>query len=334
MPATPDRSAIEEALLAWGIPDAEVEPLEGGAANEHWRVDAPGQPPLVLRRYHPRQITDSVAYEHRLLAFLAQRDWPVASPIVVSGGSQLETEDGRWALFPFIPGEPAANDQRTLQRKGSLLALLHADLQAWDEAEQRPGFGRVTDLDTPLRLDGFADFHALVAWDALRHPERAAAFEALRQRNLAEIERLGYHDLPDDVVYFECLGNNILFEGDNVSALLDFDLAHRDARVADIGRSLVTDGGLDGWRLHSFIAGYQAHGDPPLTRVEVDLLPAMMLAAEIWTTSIALAISDRHPALWLEASIAEAIEQRLPKLELAQDELREVLRGAAGYPTL
>jgi Ser/Thr protein kinase RdoA (MazF antagonist) len=333
MSRSPDHTAIAEALRAWGIPDAAVEPLDGGAVNEHWRVDAPGQPPLVLRRYHPRQITDSVAYEHRLLAFLAQRDWPVAAPIVVSGGSQLETEEGRWALFPFVPGEPPVNTRRSLQRKGALLALLHADLRAWEETAQRPGFGRVTDLDTPLRLDGFADFPALVAWDALRHPERAAAFEALRERNLAEVARLGYDDLQDDVVYFECLGNNILFEGDDVSALLDFDLAHRDARVADIGRSLVADGGLDGWRLHSFIAGYQAHGEPPLTRIEVDLLPAMMLAAEIWTTAIALAISDRHPAPWLEASIAEAIGQRLPKLELAQDELREVLRGAAGYPT-
>ncbi|MEX1022096.1 MAG: phosphotransferase, partial [Dehalococcoidia bacterium] len=265
------RGAIDEALRVWGIPQASVAPLEGGAANEHWRVDRPGEAPRVLRRYHPRQTAASVAYEHRLLQFLADRDWPVAAPIVTSGGSQLENEDGRWALFPFVPGEPPEATHRSLQRKGALLALLHADLRHWDETEQRPGFGRITDVDTPLRLDGFADFYALVAWDALRHPERAAAFEAIRERNLAEAERLGFGALPDEVVYFECLGNNVLFEGDDVSALLDFDLAHRDARIADLGRSLAYDGGLDGWRLHSFVAGYQAHADPPLTRAEVDL---------------------------------------------------------------
>jgi Ser/Thr protein kinase RdoA (MazF antagonist) len=329
-----DRSAIQEALRAFGIADAAVEPLSGGAVNEHWRVEAPGAPPRVLRRYHPRQTQASVAYEHRLLQFLANRDWPVAPAIVAGGGSQLETDAGRWALFPFAPGEPPEDTQRSLQRKGALLALLHVDLREFPEPEQRPGFGRITDLDTPLRLDGFADFHALVAWDALRHPERAEAFEALRERNLADAAARGYDDLADDVVYFECLGDNILFEGDDVSAMLDFDFAHRDARVADLGRSLWEDGGFDGWRLHSFIAGYQAHADPPLTRQEVDLLPTMMLAAGIWATAIALAITDRHPTPWMEDSIQEALTQRLPKLEAAQEELREVLRGSGGYPSL
>ncbi|MCK9485958.1 MAG: phosphotransferase [Dehalococcoidia bacterium] len=335
-PAVPggDRPAIEEALGAFGIEQASVEPLSGGAVNEHWRVDAPGLPARVLRRYHPRQTQDSVAYEHRLLQYLANRDWPVAPAIVAGGGSQLETEAGRWALFPFVHGDPPANTRRSLQRKGALLALLHVDLRDYPETEQRPGFGRITDLDTPLRLDGFADFHALIAWDALRHPERAHAFEALRERNLEDARARGYDDLPDHLVYFECLGNNILFDGDDVSAMLDFDQAHRDARVADLGRSLLTDGGLDGWSLHAFLAGYQAHGDPPLTRQEVDLLPTMMLAAEIWNTAHTLAMSDRHPADWMEQSIEQSLTVRLPRLEAAQDELREVLRGAGGYPTL
>jgi len=331
---TATSAEIHEALSAWGLDGARVSQLPGGMANEHWRIDAVGREPMVLRRYHPRQTEESVAYEHRLLQFLADGDWPVAPAIVVSGGTQLENEAGRWAVFPLATGSPPEDSHRLLQRKGALLAVLHGDLQEWDETEQRPGFGRITDLDTPLRLDGFADFHALTAWDMLRHPERAAAFEALRERNLKVLAALGYDELPEQVVYFQCLGDNVLFEDDQVSALLDFDLAHRDARVADIARSLVVDGWMDGWRLHSFIAGYQAHASPQLTRAEVDLLPPMMLAVEIWTTAIGLAISDRHPDAGLDAAIDEALTDRLPKLEAAQDELREVLRGAAGYPTI
>jgi len=326
--------AIDEALRAFGIAEpAAVEPLVGGAANEHWRVEIPGRGAHVLRRYHRRQTQPSVAYEHRLLQFLYERGWPVAPAIVASGGSQLETGSGRWALFPFRSGEPPASDQRTMQRKGSLLALLHVDLREWDEG-QRPGFGRITDLDTPLRLDGFADFYALVAWFALTDPERAAKLEDTRDLVVSLLAQLGYDDLPDDVVYFECLGNNILFEGNDVSALLDFDLAHRDARVTDIGRSLVFDAWMDGWAAHAFIAGYQAHAEPPLTAAEATLIAPMMLAAEFWTTCIALAISDRHPAEWLTASIREAIDERLPKLEAAQGELARVIKAAAGYPTL
>ncbi|MGE3961289.1 MAG: phosphotransferase enzyme family protein [Dehalococcoidia bacterium] len=335
MSVTPaDRPAIEEALRAFGITGAtSVEPLRGGAANEHWRVEAPGVGARVLRRYHQRQTQASVAYEHRLLQFLHERGWPVAPAIVASGGSQLETEAGRWALFPFRSGEPPEPDQRSMQRKGALLALLHADLREWDEG-QRPGFGRITDLDTPLRLDGFADFHALVAWFALTDPERARKLEDMRDLVVALLERLDYGTLPDDVVYFECLGNNILFEGNDVTALLDFDLAHRDARVVDIGRSLVVDAWMDGWQVHAFIAGYQAHAEPRLTPVEAKLVAPMMLAAELWTTCIALAISDRHPAGWLSASIRTSIDERLPKLEAAQVELARVVKAAAGYPRL
>lgn len=326
-----DRPAIEEALRAFGITGASsVKVLEGGAANEHWRVDVPGEGVRVLRRYHRRQTQASVAYEHRLLQFLHEQGWPVAPAIVASGGSQLETDSGRWALFPFKPGEPPEDDQRTMQRKGALLALLHADLRGWQEG-QRPGFGRITDLDTPLRLDGFADFHALVAWYALTEPERAAKLEDMRDLVVALLDQLGYGDLPDDVVYFECLGNNILFVGNDVTGMLDFDLAHRDARVADIGRSLVVDAWMDGWRLHAFIAGYQAHADPPLTAEEARLIAPMMLAAEFWTTCIALAICDRHPSDWLKESIRHAIDERLPKLEAAQVELARVVRAAAGY---
>ena len=335
MPVSPaDRPAIDEALRAFGITEpVAVEPLDGGAANEHWRVDVPGLGPRVLRRYHQRQTQPSVAYEHRLLQFLHERGWPVAPAIVASGGSQLETDAGRWALFPFRSGEPPELDRRTMQRKGSLLALLHADLRDWDEG-QRPGFGRITDLDTPLRLDGFADFHALVAWFALTDPERAAKLEDMHDLVVALLDQLGYADLPDDVVYFECLGNNILFEGDNVTGILDFDLAHRDARVTDIGRSLVVDAWMDGWQVHGFIAGYQAHADPQLTPAEAKLVAPMMLAAEFWTTCIALAISDRHPSAWLTESIRNAIDERLPRLEAAQVELARVVMAAAGYPGL
>ena len=329
-----DRPAIDEALRAFGISDASsIEPLSGGAANEHWRVEVPGVGSRVLRRYHQRQTQASVAYEHRLLQFLHERGWPVAPAIVASGGSQLETDSGRWALFPFRTGEPPEPDQRTMQRKGALLALLHADLRDWTEG-QRPGFGRITDLDTPLRLDGFADFHALVAWFALTDPERAARLEDMHDLVVALLDQLDYGSLPDDVVYFECLGNNILFEGNDVTGLLDFDLAHRDARVVDIGRSLVVDAWMDGWQVHAFIAGYQAHAEPQLTPVEAKLVAPMMLAAEFWTTCIALAISDRHPADWLTQSIRDAIDERLPKLEAAQVELARVVKAASGYPRL
>lgn len=332
MPTTPARPEIEEALRAFGITEViRLEPLPATETSERWRVEVPSGAVRVLRRYHPRETQASVAYEHRLLQYLANRDWPVAPAIVASGGSQLETEAGRWALFPDRPGAPPEDNQRSMQRKGAVLALLHNDLGEWDEA-QRPGFGRITDLDTPLRLDGFADFYALVAWYALTDPERAARLEDQRELTVALLDQLGYGDLPDRLVYFDCRDENILFEENDVTGLLGFETAHRDARVADLGRTLVTDAWMDGWRVHSFVAGYQAHAEPQLSLQEATLLAPMMLAAEVWTTSLRLASTDRHPNPALTAAIQDSIDERLPKLEAAQVELAMVIKAAAGYP--
>ena len=333
MPVTPVRRPdIEEALRAFGITEvARVEPLPITEASEQWRVEVPGGAVRVLRRYHPRETQASVAYEHRLLQYLANRDWPVAPAIVASGGSQLETEAGRWALFPSRPGSPPEDSRRSMQRKGAVLALLHNDLEEWDEA-QRPGFGRITDLDTPLRLDGFADFYALVAWYALTDPVRAARLEDMRELTVALLNRLGYGDLPDRVVYFDCRDENILFQDNDVTGLLGFEAAHRDARVTDLGRTLVADAWMDGWRVHSFVAGYQAHAAPQLSLQEATLLAPMMLAAEVWTTALRLATTDRHPNPALTEAIQASIDERLPKLEAAQVELATVIKAAAGYP--
>ena len=69
----------DRALEAWGVEPVVVEPLRGGSVNEHWRVDTTLGGRWVLRRYNSRHLPASTPYEHGVLAFLAQRDWPVSA---------------------------------------------------------------------------------------------------------------------------------------------------------------------------------------------------------------------------------------------------------------
>jgi Ser/Thr protein kinase RdoA (MazF antagonist) len=331
----PDSSIeIADALGAWGIDLFTMDRLGGGAANEHWRIGTPGGEPRVLRRYRARQPVESIPYEHDLLRFLAGRDWPVAAPIPATDGRTLvDTDHGRWSLFPFLEGGPSPRETIFQQRKGAVLALLHADMTAWDAPRQRPAWGRVTDLDVQVRADGFASFDALLHWYADLDLERATALAGFRERNLAALERLGYAAQPDIVTYNECLANNVLFEQNDVTGLLDFDFAHADARVADMARSLLFDCWPDGYFLHYWMAGYTAHADPRLRPEEVDLLPALMVANEIWTTAVGLSISAQEPADWLWGSIRRSIDHRLLSLEATEDELRRAVRAGAGMRT-
>lgn len=329
-----DQLATARALAGWAIPPVTAVRLGGGGVNEHWRIDTPDGERRVLRRYHLRHAAHAIPYEHALLDFLAGRSWPVAAPLrTPAGETVVETPDGRWALFPFLEGAPPPSEPLFQQRKGAVLALLHADLAEWDSPGQRPTFGRVSDLDLPVRADGFPSFGAVIDWFGGVDPARAAALAGFRERNLADLERLGYDELPDVVIYNECLSDNVLFEHDDVTGLLDFDLAHEDARVADVARSLLFDCWPRGWHLHSWMAGYATHARPRLRAKEIDLLPALMLANELWNTAVPLSISaKRGDPGWMRESVRESIDERLPAIEAAQAELRQVLRGGAGLP--
>lgn len=336
-PVPPD---VAEALAAWGLVAREATALEGGAVNEHWRVVVAGAGPArVLRRYNPRHDPHGTAYEHDLLAFLVARSWPVAAPIATAAGETVvETSAGRWALFPFLEGAPPPEDLIFLQRKGALLALLHDDLRGWEVTDQRPGWGRVDDLDIAVSADGYRSAGELLEWWRGEEPVRAEALERIRDRTVGSLELFGYDELPAQTIYNECFRANVLFEGDDVSALLDWDFAHRDARIADIGRSLFADGRVDGhiepWRLTRWIAGYQAHADPPLSEREAELLPAVITANVLWDAAVSLSIHSRRPTEWMIRWVRRAVDETLPDLESRQGELRRIVRTAAGYTSV
>ena len=323
-------AAVEPALAAWGIAGAPTERLTGGAANEHWRAET-GDGPRVLRRYHHRRATASLPYEHDLLRFLADRKWPVPAPIATSEGQTVvETDEGRWALFPFMRGAPPERSELFLQRTGSLLALLHTDLDEWQSPGQRPTFGRVTDLDAAVAPEGFRSFEDFLAWYADEDPERAAALAGTWQRNVADLEAHRYGEQPDRVIYYECFGANVLFVEDTVTGLLDFDMAHEDARVADIARSLVIDCGSDNQKVRSWLAGYAAHASPRLDADEVELIPPLMVATELWNTVAPLSMCARQPSESLLKSAQVSIDHRLPLFEAVQPHLARVALAAAG----
>ena len=323
-------AAVEPALAAWGIAGAATARLTGGAANEHWRADTE-EGPRVLRRYHPRRATESLPYEHDLLRFLADRKWPVPAPIATDDGETVvETDEGRWALFPFMRGAPPERSELVLQRKGSLLALLHTDLDEWPSPGQRPTFGRVTDLDAAVAPEGFRSFEDFLAWYADEDPERAAALAQTWQRNVADLDAHGYGEQPDSVIYYECFGANVLFVEDTVTGMLDFDMAHEDARVADIARSLVIDCGSDNQKVRSWLAGYAAHASPRLDAAEVELIPPLMVASELWNTVAPLSMCAQQPSESLLKSAQVSIDHRLPLFEAVQPHLARVAAAAAG----
>src|SRR5437588_11334188 len=114
----PKRAAVSASA------NASVRRIRRGLVSWHWSVRANDRH-LVLRRYNPWR--EDIAYEHRVLTHLAERDWPVAAPIPVADGNALiDIAGDKYALFPRPPGRPQPSNPNAAHTRRQLLAQPHA----------------------------------------------------------------------------------------------------------------------------------------------------------------------------------------------------------------
>jgi len=336
-----DMQAVDAVLLRFGLHERRAQRIvPGGHVNEHWRVLG-GPPAFVLRRYHVKRTKSSIAFEHELLRRLAAT-WPVAAPIDVGGGRIVDYGGRLWSLFPLLPGTPAsAHDRDQVARQGRLLARLHHDLAAGGASQQRERFGRVSELDAHgwgIGASGMT-FDELLRLFGRDHAELAAAARDQRERSLGELWALGYSELPEQPIHGDFAGEHLLFDGGRLSGVLDFDLAHVDARASDIAWSMISDCGeppaetaIDTTLAAAFVAGYSA--ESPLTERESRLIVPLVRAQDIVILGDAL-------RQWAMPSggagqlprIERRIRQRLPQLDERAKAIEAAVMRAADQAT-
>ena len=200
---------------------------------------------------------------HRFLRFLAERGiGEVAVPIRASEGSTLVTVKGRvWQLEPWLPGAADVSEKPSSGRLGNVmrtLARLHlASAEYRSTAEGAPWFFQSGAAPSPAVL---SRLKMIRAWDSNRvrvaqadierlHELGAFADEVLRlftqcrraiEAELSEVRETGFRLQP-------CLRDvwedHVLFDGDEVSGLIDPSAARSENVATDLSRLL---GGLLG----------------------------------------------------------------------------------------
>jgi Ser/Thr protein kinase RdoA (MazF antagonist) len=236
----------------WGLTEPR---LLGHRANTHWRATSP-RGDVVLRRYGPEVTGHDIAYETHFSDMLAGAGWPV--PPVIEPPKRW---GGRWwAVFGLLPGGDQHGPDQD-RRRGRLLAELHATTASFPTA-QRIGW-------TPVREVVFDP----ALGDALRFVERHFPrqghvllwhLDLVRQR-FTEVSG----DAPTTVIHGDFHGHNVLFVGDRLTGILDFEAAHHDLRIADFALS---------WRgrRDEVVRGYDEAA--PLSEIEWRLLTPCLWA--------------------------------------------------------
>jgi Ser/Thr protein kinase RdoA (MazF antagonist) len=334
------RGRLEEVLGEFGVVAPAIRDVRSGRVNRHWRIDVADGRSYALRRYASpphawrSRSRGAIAFEHAALRHAASKRWPVAEAMEATDGDTVVERDGElYALFPWREGRPApSHSKRYLRIKGRLLARLHRDMAGFDRDGQRPGFARMWELDYYMgsprpfndTLREFGEFHREAAWTV----------RAQRYRNLKELSRLGYGELPDTFGHFDFHHDNLLFSNGELSGLIDFDSAHLDARVADIATSVALDciepptyNAIDPAALRAFVAGYVEAS--PLSEQELQLMVPLVRS---WIVAAAAG----RIAQWLEApndkilvKIRRTVEFRIPAFEQRRAAMEEAVKEAA-----
>jgi homoserine kinase type II len=308
-------SSIADVLRRFGVADAALTRIAAGRDNEHWRIEATDGS-FVLRRYNIGHTALSTAYEHEVLRQLDPTPWPVAAPIVAHDGETLVEHRARlYALFPVLRGGAGpAHSLSHLHVKGRLLARLHGDLAHLPVEGQRQGYGRIWELDAAERT-----FNDLLRDFGEHQSELASAIRGERYRNLRELSQLGYGEIEDQIIHGDFQRDNLLFDGAQLSGVLDFDHAHRDAAVVDVAWSIISDcaeppedTAISVEAAAAFVAGYNEERrlDEHESRLIVPLLRAHNLSILSWMLPIWLERRDDDSLFRIE----RRVRRRLPQL--------------------
>lgn len=245
----------------------ELQPIAEGIENTNYFVTtAKGRYVLTL---YERLPAEDLPFYLNLMAHLARSGCAVPAP----------EPDRTGALFSLVNGKPASlvaridgaaiehPDAPHCSAVGAALAQLHLATQKYR--------ARLTNRRGP-------------AWwrQAARavRPFLTPSQDALLQRELAHQQGFARLKLPKAAIHADLFCDNVLFDGERVTGIIDFGFAATDFLAYDVAIAVNDwcddgNGGLDEALVAAFVAGY--HGVRPLTDDERGHWPDLLRAAAL-----------------------------------------------------
>jgi homoserine kinase type II len=227
----------------------------------------------ILTVYEKRVQTADLPFFLNLKRHLAARGIACPVPLVQRNGEMIgRIGDKHYAIISFLQGHSVSRpDPVQVQAVGRALAQMH--LAAADFDGQR---------ENDLGQDGWRQLYAQMS---------AAQLEQIdAELPLLISDELSYqaqHDdahLPRGIIHADLFPNNVFFQGDELSGIIDFYFACEDAYVYELGICLncwcfERDGSFNVTKAKRLLQGYQSVR--PLSDGEKEALPQMARGAAL-----------------------------------------------------
>jgi homoserine kinase type II len=255
---------------------------------------------LLKRRPKGKDDPERVAFAHELQRFLASKSFPLPHLVDLRDGSSsvLRIGDSIYELFEFIDGQPYRGGLPATHESGKTLALYHKLLCDFRSESKRPQ-GQYHDSEDVR--DSFAALPDIVrkSRSARGHePELDDLLKDLQdayQEAAEAVNDMGMPQWPLEFAHADWHPGNMLFVGDRVVAVLDYDSARVWQRILDIANGCLQFSAIAGgrnlskWedradldRARSFLSGYDEI--VVISRAELQAVPLLMQEALIAQT--------------------------------------------------
>ena len=278
------------------------EPILEGVENSNYRL-ATTVGEFILTLFEGRTSVDDLPYFIDVMTHSAIKDIPCPHPISDKAGQILKTLCGKTAaLFSALPGqselEPSSQHCETL---GAMLAKLHLANESLDSK-------RANSL-------GAESWRALVE----KVGEKAEKIEpGLLKETLAEIDFISHHwprHLPTGAVHADLFPDNVLWEGERLTGLIDFYFSCTDCFAYDIAVCIASwcfsgDQHFSKPHAQAMLQGYESVR--PLNHAEHDALNVLCRGAamrffvtrlyDLFFTPADALVSKKDPSAFLKRS--------------------------------
>jgi homoserine kinase type II len=298
--------------------------IESGFVNETWGLETTlGR--YFLKHYHPSlRHPEVIRAQHMLVENLRKAGFPAPVILPSCNGETLLVLDGEfYEIQRYIEGTLYDHDRPAHFREAALtLALYHTHVKGF-APHALCGLG---ELYSPAILS--TNLTRLTrAWQLERDPGLAQITRQLEAHAADLAARFAEHGpLPCLVIHGDYYADNLLFEGDRIVGVVDYDKACWQPRVAELAEALIYFASpRPGHLRHLVYPGFLNW--EPFTRFVQNYARALIPAEEE-----VRALPDYIACIWLSISLQRLLEkgtrrsaeQRRSPAE-ALEALREVL---------
>lgn len=238
---------IAELAARFGLdPVREHRALEAGTVNSNFRLDC-GEGRYFLRVNEGKDQA-AVAYEAALVIGLAERGVPTPRPLRAGDRPYAEYDGNLISVFPWFPGHHLARDSVSESAAFSLGRTLG---QLHDAADD---------------ITGLPEHHGIYTTELIAErlaslPDGDPALE--RAVPILRDEHRWLVDAGDataqGVIHGDLFRDNVLFQGDELVALLDFEQASLGHRIYDLAvciNAWCYDQSFEPGRVRALVEGY------------------------------------------------------------------------------